>query len=139
VRLHVLLFTARARDYRPFLLVVAGERGGRGRDLGFVGLDAFEEVPAPPPAQPPAPLPAPPPAPLSARPARPAPRPPLECLGPTESVTARLVREVDWSATVLGPMDAWPRSLVAAVGIVLNSRFPVRPPANGPGDRAASR
>ena len=31
----------------------------------------------------------------------------------------------DWAATPLGPVEAWPQSLRAAVGICLNSRFPM--------------
>ena len=36
----------------------------------------------------------------------------------------RLTRERDWAATDLGPVDAWPQSLVTAVTICLTSRFP---------------
>src|SRR5215218_5228775 len=36
-----------------------------------------------------------------------------------------LVREKDWSQTPVGPMDQWPQSLRVAVGICLNSRFPM--------------
>jgi PAS domain S-box-containing protein len=35
------------------------------------------------------------------------------------------VRAFDWACTPLGPMDSWPRSLRVAVGICLNSRFPM--------------
>ena len=35
------------------------------------------------------------------------------------------VRAFDWSKTSLGPMDRWPPALRAAVGICLNSRFPM--------------
>src|SRR4051812_22850435 len=35
------------------------------------------------------------------------------------------VRAHDWSATPLGPMDQWPQALRLAVGICLNSRFPM--------------
>ena len=38
---------------------------------------------------------------------------------------AAAVRAFDWSATPLGPMDAWPQSLRVAVDICLNSRFPM--------------
>ena len=38
---------------------------------------------------------------------------------------AALVRSKDWSTTPLGPMDGWPQSLRVAVGICLNSRFPM--------------
>jgi len=36
-----------------------------------------------------------------------------------------LVRQTDWSQTSLGPLDQWPQSLRVAVGICLNSRFPM--------------
>jgi len=35
------------------------------------------------------------------------------------------VRSFDWASTPLGPMSAWPQSLRLAVGICLNSRFPM--------------
>ena len=35
------------------------------------------------------------------------------------------VRAMDWAATPLGPADTWPRSLRVALGICLNSRFPM--------------
>ena len=35
------------------------------------------------------------------------------------------VRAFDGSRTPLGPMDGWPQSLRTAVGICLNSRFPM--------------
>jgi PAS domain S-box-containing protein len=35
-----------------------------------------------------------------------------------------LIRAHDWSATPLGPLEAWPQSLRIAVGMVLGSRFP---------------
>lgn len=38
---------------------------------------------------------------------------------------ARRVRELDWSKTPLGRMETWPQSLRIAVGICLNSRFPM--------------
>ena len=41
------------------------------------------------------------------------------------SAMAQAVRRHDWDATPLGPMHAWPRPLLAAVGICLNSRFPM--------------
>ncbi|MEU4689857.1 ATP-binding protein [Actinoplanes sp. NPDC023714] len=37
----------------------------------------------------------------------------------------RLMAEVDWSATRLGPVRDWPQSLKAAVRIVLSSRYPM--------------
>lgn len=35
------------------------------------------------------------------------------------------VRNFDWPATPLGPMDAWPAALRIAVGICMSSRFPM--------------
>ncbi len=34
-------------------------------------------------------------------------------------------RQLDWAATGLGPSDSWPQSLKTAVGIMLNSQFPM--------------
>jgi PAS domain S-box-containing protein len=36
-----------------------------------------------------------------------------------------LIRAKDWSQTPLGPPDEWPQSLKTALGIVLNSRYPM--------------
>ena len=36
-----------------------------------------------------------------------------------------LMRSVDWAATPLGPLGAWPQSLRSAVSICLGSRFPI--------------
>jgi signal transduction histidine kinase len=36
-----------------------------------------------------------------------------------------LMRQIDWSATLLGPVNAWPQSLRTAVSICLNSRYPI--------------
>ncbi len=36
-----------------------------------------------------------------------------------------LMREIDWSATPIGPMAGWPQSLRTAVNICLASRFPM--------------
>ncbi|HLL52930.1 MAG TPA: ATP-binding protein [Myxococcaceae bacterium] len=36
-----------------------------------------------------------------------------------------LVRSHDWSATELGPIETWPQSLLTAVDVCLNSRFPM--------------
>ncbi|MEH0844975.1 ATP-binding protein [Micromonospora sp. CPCC 205711] len=41
------------------------------------------------------------------------------------SATGRLMARLDWSATPLGPVEAWPQSLRAAVRIVLSSRYPM--------------
>ena len=38
---------------------------------------------------------------------------------------AARVRSFDWSTTPLGPIESWPQALKAAVGICLNSRFPM--------------
>jgi PAS domain S-box-containing protein len=37
----------------------------------------------------------------------------------------RAIAEFDWSGTALGPISAWPQSLVTAVHICLNSRYPM--------------
>ena len=39
--------------------------------------------------------------------------------------TGALLRSTDWSRTPLGPIERWPKSLCIAVGICLNSRFPM--------------
>jgi signal transduction histidine kinase len=50
----------------------------------------------------------------------------LHLPGPVpDNETGRLFRQTDWSATALGPLHAWPHSLRTAVGICLNSRFPM--------------
>ncbi len=36
----------------------------------------------------------------------------------------RVIREIDWSATSLGPSESWPVALRTAVSTILNSRFP---------------
>ena len=43
----------------------------------------------------------------------------------SDSETGRLFRATDWSKTPLGPVEGWPQSLRIAVGICLNSRFPM--------------
>ena len=35
------------------------------------------------------------------------------------------MRELDWSRTPLGPVEAWPQSLRSAVSICIGSRFPI--------------
>ncbi len=35
------------------------------------------------------------------------------------------IRAFDWSRTALGPLASWPQSLRLAVGLCLNSRFPM--------------
>jgi PAS domain S-box-containing protein len=37
----------------------------------------------------------------------------------------RLTREFDWATNALGTPDTWPKSLLTALSIVLNSRFPM--------------
>ncbi|SIM63725.1 ATP-binding protein [Micromonospora cremea] len=39
--------------------------------------------------------------------------------------TGRLMAELDWTATPLGPVTGWPQSLRAAVRMVLSSRYPM--------------
>ncbi|WP_330441037.1 ATP-binding protein [Micromonospora sp. NBC_00821] len=39
--------------------------------------------------------------------------------------TGRLMAQLDWAGTPLGPVDAWPQSLRAAVRVVLSSRYPM--------------
>jgi PAS domain S-box-containing protein len=38
---------------------------------------------------------------------------------------AELIRERDWAATPIGPMESWPQSLRTALSICLESRFPI--------------
>jgi len=44
---------------------------------------------------------------------------------PEAGEMAALVRAHDWSATPLGPIEAWPQSLKTAVDLMLGSRQPV--------------
>jgi PAS domain S-box-containing protein len=37
----------------------------------------------------------------------------------------KLIREVDWSKTPLGPIDSWPQSLKTSILLTLNSRYPM--------------
>ena len=39
--------------------------------------------------------------------------------------TGRLMAELDWAGTPLGPVTSWPQSLRAAVRVVLSSRYPM--------------
>ncbi|MCG5447933.1 ATP-binding protein [Micromonospora hortensis] len=39
--------------------------------------------------------------------------------------TGRLMAQLDWAGTPLGPVDGWPQSLRAAVRVVLSSRYPM--------------
>ncbi|WP_427913067.1 hybrid sensor histidine kinase/response regulator [Ramlibacter sp. MMS24-I3-19] len=45
--------------------------------------------------------------------------------GAASPTTARLLDDIDWSETPLGPPQQWPQSLRIAVSICLNSRFPM--------------
>jgi signal transduction histidine kinase/DNA-binding response OmpR family regulator len=44
---------------------------------------------------------------------------------PSGGAMRRLIRQKDWSATPLGPLEGWPQSLRTAVGICTESRFPM--------------
>src|SRR5262249_10629409 len=37
----------------------------------------------------------------------------------------KLIREMDWSRTPVGPVETWPQSLKTAVSICLGSRYPI--------------
>ena len=39
--------------------------------------------------------------------------------------TGALMRNMDWSATTLGPTDTWPQSLRTSVSTCLNCSFPI--------------
>jgi signal transduction histidine kinase/HPt (histidine-containing phosphotransfer) domain-containing protein len=41
------------------------------------------------------------------------------------SEMGRLIHDMDWSTTPLGPIDSWPGSLKTMLGVVLGSRFPM--------------
>lgn len=52
------------------------------------------------------------------------------CVDPLASLAGggemgRRVRDFDWAATPLGPIDEWPQSLRSALSICLNSNFPI--------------
>jgi len=51
--------------------------------------------------------------------------PRLESTLPSDGIMGRVIRSKDWSATPLGPIDAWPQSLRTAVGICTASRYPM--------------
>jgi two-component sensor histidine kinase/PAS domain-containing protein len=44
---------------------------------------------------------------------------------PATSKMSQLIRQMDWSKTVLGPMDSWPSSLNLLVNVMLASGFPM--------------
>ena len=48
-----------------------------------------------------------------------------DLLGVAQSEMAQRVRNFDWASTPLGPIESWPQSLLIAVSICLNSRFPM--------------
>jgi signal transduction histidine kinase/CheY-like chemotaxis protein len=54
-----------------------------------------------------------------------APHDPWSWLPANPSVTSALVREVDWGATPLGPVETWSASLRTAVAMVLNAKHPM--------------
>lgn len=35
------------------------------------------------------------------------------------------IRSLDWSKTIIGPMEAWPQSLRTILSAMLNSKFPM--------------
>ena len=37
----------------------------------------------------------------------------------------KLIREMDWSKTPLGPIESWPQSLKTSILLTLNSRYPM--------------
>jgi hypothetical protein len=37
----------------------------------------------------------------------------------------KLIREMDWSKTPLGPIESWPQSLKTSILLMLNSRYPM--------------
>jgi signal transduction histidine kinase/CheY-like chemotaxis protein len=45
-------------------------------------------------------------------------------LPPGGGETGALIRSIDWSRTRLGPVEGWPRSLLAALGILVESQIP---------------
>jgi len=50
----------------------------------------------------------------------------LESIFPGDSELAKRLRELDWAATPLGPVEAWPPALRVAAGICLGSGFAVQ-------------
>ncbi|MDO7875545.1 HAMP domain-containing sensor histidine kinase [Hymenobacter sp. ASUV-10] len=49
----------------------------------------------------------------------------LARLFPNGGEMGERIRQLDWSATLLGPVHGWPQSLRTAVSIMLGSRFPM--------------
>ena len=48
-----------------------------------------------------------------------------DLLGIAQSEMAQRVRAFDWASSPLGPIESWPQSLLIAISICLNSRFPM--------------
>src|SRR3954470_22304380 len=48
-----------------------------------------------------------------------------EDIFPGNSEMARLMRQLDWSKTVLGPVERWPQSLRTSVSTCLDCAFPI--------------
>ena len=42
-----------------------------------------------------------------------------------KSETAKLIHEIDWGATPIGPIEQWPGSLINAVNICLSTPQPI--------------
>ncbi|MEW5927063.1 MAG: ATP-binding protein [Gemmatimonadota bacterium] len=53
------------------------------------------------------------------------PAPPSDAGLPGGGEMGALMRAHDWSSTPLGPVGSWPQSLRSALGICLNSRYPI--------------
>src|SRR5688572_26000086 len=49
----------------------------------------------------------------------------LEHVFPGDSHMAQRMRELDWSATALGPVEHWPDALRTSVSTCLNCAFPI--------------
>jgi diguanylate cyclase (GGDEF)-like protein/PAS domain S-box-containing protein len=49
----------------------------------------------------------------------------LKRIFPGDSEMAQRMREFDWAQTVVGPVQYWPQSLKTALGMMLNSRYPM--------------
>jgi hypothetical protein len=49
----------------------------------------------------------------------------LKQIFPGESAMAKLMREFDWAATSLGPVEQWPQSLLTTVSTCLDCAFPI--------------
>lgn len=50
---------------------------------------------------------------------------PLPAFLPTDSAVAQLIAERDWSATPLGPIEAWPAALTHVLALALRSSVPM--------------